>query len=73
MSPFTPRHHKARRQAPRHGATRRGPRAAAPHRWLARLDGWLTDPRLNVLVDIAVLAALVTAGLALAITLWLSP
>lgn len=73
MSLSKPRHHQARRQEPRHGATRRGPRAASPRRWLARLDGWLTDPRLNALVDIAVLAALATAGLALAVTLWLSP
>ena len=70
MSPFTPRHHKSRHQATRHGATRRVARRASPRIWFQRFDGWLSEPRLNVLVDIAVLTALITAGLALAITLW---
>ncbi|WP_192036083.1 hypothetical protein [Halomonas sp. YLGW01] len=67
---MSPRKH---RHKPRHGATRRVPRTAAPRRWLSRLDAWLTEPRLNALVDIAVLTALITAGLSLAVTLWLAP
>ena len=64
MSPRPHRHPK-----PRHGATRRATPRVSPRRWLARLDGWLTEPRLNRLVDLSVLTALITAGLALAMSL----
>ncbi|WP_168012603.1 hypothetical protein [Halomonas salinarum] len=54
------RHHTARR-----GATRRETPPVLPRHWLTRLNGWLTESRLNRLVDISVLTALIMAGLAL--------
>ncbi|MAX32904.1 MAG: hypothetical protein CME72_07565 [Halomonadaceae bacterium] len=59
----TPKH---RYQKPRHGATRRSSSPASPRRWRPGLGGWLTDARLNVLVDIAMTTALIMVGLALA-------
>ncbi|MDI4639095.1 MULTISPECIES: hypothetical protein [Halomonadaceae] len=61
---------KHRHQKLRHGATRRSSSSVSPRRWRARLNGWLTEPRLNLLVDIAMMAALFMVGLALAAKLF---
>jgi len=57
---------KHRHQKPRHGATRRSTSPVSSRRWRTRLSDWLNEPRLNALVDIAMMTALIMAGLALA-------
>lgn len=56
---------KQRHHTPRHGATRRETPPVSRRHWLSSLNGWFTESRLNRLVDISVLTALIMAGLAL--------